>query len=108
MRTGGGQVASSLVDSPARLRHCAGMNQNIPHIAPQGVEPLPRLFYGWRVVDFVFVIMTFASGLGFYNISVILSALTREQGFSVSLWIWRRLRLRIRRIGIASIRRAVS
>ena len=34
---------------------------------------------------FVFVIMTFASGLGFYNISVILSALTREQGFSVSL-----------------------
>lgn len=61
------------------------MNQNIPHIAPQGVEPLPRLFYGWRVVGFVFVIMTFASGLGFYNISVILSALTREQGFSVSL-----------------------
>lgn len=50
------------------------MNQNIPHIAPQGVEPLPRLFYGWRVVGFVFVIMTFASGLGFYNISVILSA----------------------------------
>lgn len=46
---------------------------------------MPRLFYGWRVVAAIFVIMTFASGLGFYNISVILAALTREQGFSVSL-----------------------
>jgi len=61
------------------------MSQNLSRSAPQGEEPKPRIFYGWRVVASVFVIMTFSSGLGFYNISVILSALTREQGFSVSL-----------------------
>ncbi|MSP42446.1 MAG: MFS transporter [Alphaproteobacteria bacterium] len=61
------------------------MSQKLSRNAPLGEEPRPRIFYGWRVVASVFVIMTFSSGLGFYNISVILSALTREQGFSVSL-----------------------
>ena len=61
------------------------MNINSPETAPLDAQHEPRMFYGWRIVASVFVIMTFASGLGFYNISVILSALTREQGFSVSL-----------------------
>jgi MFS family permease len=61
------------------------MSQNVSRDAPPDAAPKPRLFYGWRIVASVFVIMTFASGLGFYNISVILAALTREQGFSVSL-----------------------
>lgn len=45
----------------------------------------PRMFYGWWVVAAVFVFMSFSSGLGFYNLSVFLAALTREYGFSVSL-----------------------
>ncbi|MEQ1889600.1 MAG: MFS transporter [Alphaproteobacteria bacterium] len=61
------------------------MNISVPETAPRDAQHEPRMFYGWRIVASVFVIMTFASGLGFYNISVILSALTREQGFSVSL-----------------------
>ncbi len=61
------------------------MSENLSSSAPRDARPRPRLFYGWRIVASVFVIMTFASGLGFYNISVILSALIREQGFSVSL-----------------------
>ncbi len=43
-----------------------------------------RVFFGWWVVVGVFVGMTTSSGLGFYNIAVVLEALTEERGFSVS------------------------
>lgn len=43
----------------------------------------PRFFYGWVVVAAVFVILTFAAGLGFYNATVYLQALVDEQGFSI-------------------------
>ncbi len=42
-----------------------------------------RVFYGWRVVAAVFVMLTMAAGLGFYNLTVYLRALSTEQGFSV-------------------------
>ncbi len=58
-----------------------GVPENL-HTARGAKTPL---FYGWRMVASIFVIMTFTSGLCFYNISVLLTALTREQGFSVSL-----------------------
>lgn len=48
-------------------------------------SPGTKIFYGWWVVLSVFVFMTFSSGLGFYNLSVILAALIHERGFSVSL-----------------------
>lgn len=44
----------------------------------------PRIFYGWVVVAAVFVVLTFAAGLGFYNATVYLQALVEEQGFSIS------------------------
>jgi len=43
----------------------------------------PRPFYGWVIVGAVFVILMVASGVGFYNASVILSAATDELDASV-------------------------
>ncbi|HEX2465441.1 MAG TPA: MFS transporter, partial [Thermoanaerobaculia bacterium] len=45
---------------------------------------LPKVFFGWWVVTAVFVMLAVSSGLGFYNLSVLLGALTEERGFSVS------------------------
>ncbi len=45
----------------------------------------PRFFYGWWVVAAVFVMLTVSAGLGFYNLTVFLRALSSEQGFSVSV-----------------------
>jgi MFS family permease len=44
-----------------------------------------RDYYGWRVVGAVFVMMTIASGLAFYNLAVFLEALTTARHFSISL-----------------------
>ena len=44
----------------------------------------PRVFYGWWVVAAVLVMLSVASGLGFYNLTVFLEALSRERGFSIS------------------------
>ncbi len=43
----------------------------------------PRPFYGWVIVGAVFIILMVASGVGFYNASVILSAATDELDASV-------------------------
>lgn len=43
------------------------------------------IYYGWKVVFAVFVMMMFSSGLGFYNMSVFMHALTNERGFPVGL-----------------------
>ena len=43
-----------------------------------------RVFFGWWVVAGVFVGMATSSGLGFYNIAVILEALTEERDFTVA------------------------
>ncbi|HUF32929.1 MAG TPA: MFS transporter [Acidimicrobiales bacterium] len=48
-----------------------------------GPTPPGRVFYGWAVVAAVFTMLSVASGLGFYNLTVYLRALTTEQGFSV-------------------------
>ena len=50
---------------------------------PQTATTSSPLFYGWRVVGALFVMLAFSSGLGFYNQSVLLEALTSERGFSV-------------------------
>jgi MFS family permease len=44
-----------------------------------------RVFYGWYVVGAVFVISTAASGLAFYNLSILLAAFVAERGFPVGL-----------------------
>lgn len=45
----------------------------------------PDIFYGWYVVGAIMVVMTVASGLGFYNLSVYLKAFVAHRGFSVSI-----------------------
>lgn len=42
-----------------------------------------RLFYGWKVVIAILVMLTFATGLSFYNHAVILSALSEQSSFTV-------------------------
>lgn len=43
------------------------------------------MFYGWYVVGAIGIVLTTTSGLGFYNLSVLLDALVRERGFPVAL-----------------------
>jgi len=43
------------------------------------------IFYGWKIVAALFVILAFSSGLGFYNHSVILTALSNDAGFPLGL-----------------------
>lgn len=42
------------------------------------------LYYGWKIVAALLVILTFASGLSFYNHSIYLNALSTQSNFSVS------------------------
>ncbi|MBX9590599.1 MAG: MFS transporter [Hyphomonadaceae bacterium] len=44
-----------------------------------------RVFYGWYVVAAALVILTMASGLAFYNLSILLAAFVAERGFPVAL-----------------------
>jgi MFS family permease len=49
----------------------------------QGRNGRSPIFYGWKVVAAILVVLTFASGLSFYNHAVILEALARKDIFSV-------------------------
>lgn len=42
------------------------------------------LYYGWKIVAALIIILTFASGLSFYNHSIYLNALATQSNFSVS------------------------
>jgi len=44
-----------------------------------------RIFYGWYVVGAIGIVLTTTSGLGFYNLSVLLDAFVRERAFPVAL-----------------------
>ena len=44
----------------------------------------PNIFHGWYVVGATMIVMTVASGLGFYNLSVYLKAFVAHGGFSVA------------------------
>ena len=41
-------------------------------------------FYGWRIVGAIFIMLMVSSGLGFYNLSVFIEALTKDSRFSVA------------------------
>ncbi len=43
------------------------------------------IFYGWKIVAALFVILAFSSGLGFYNHSVLVAALANESGFPMGV-----------------------
>ena len=43
-----------------------------------------RIFYGWYVVGAIALVLTTTSGLGFYNLSVLLDAFVAERGFPVA------------------------
>lgn len=47
-------------------------------------QPAP-VFYGWRIVAAMTVILTTIGGLAFYNLSVLLQAFVAERGFPVSM-----------------------
>lgn len=51
-------------------------------------KPGAESFDGWKVVWAILVVLTFASGLSFYNHSVILDALARDPQFSVESASW--------------------
>jgi MFS family permease len=51
----------------------------------RGCELRHRIFYGWYVVGAIALVLTTTSGLGFYNLSVLLDAFVRERGFPVAL-----------------------
>jgi len=44
-----------------------------------------EIFYGWYVVAAIALITTTSSGLGFYNLSILLAAFVAERGFPVAL-----------------------
>jgi hypothetical protein len=48
------------------------------------VEPVGASFPGWRVVAGAFIVLTTASGLGFYGLAVYLNAFSRERGWPVA------------------------
>ncbi|MCP4958019.1 MAG: MFS transporter [Actinomycetia bacterium] len=43
------------------------------------------LFYGWRIVGALFIVLATTAGLGFYNASVILTAAEKELGLSTTV-----------------------
>ena len=47
-------------------------------------ENTNTLYYGWKIVAALLVILTFSSGLSFYNHSIYLNALATQSNFSVS------------------------
>jgi hypothetical protein len=49
-----------------------------------------RIFYGWYVVYAIGLVLLTASGLAFYNLSVLLDAFIAERGFPVALTSARR------------------
>lgn len=51
---------------------------------PATKQQPPGLYYGWKVVVGLMIVLTFASGLSFYNHAIYLNALATQQGFSVS------------------------
>jgi MFS family permease len=42
------------------------------------------MYYGWKIVAALFIVLCFSSGLGFYIHAVMLQALVSEKGFSVT------------------------
>jgi len=50
-----------------------------------GQDSVEVIFYGWKIVAALFVILAFTSGLGFYNHSVLLTALAGEEGFPIAV-----------------------
>lgn len=51
----------------------------------EGQKTGETIFYGWKIVAALFVILAFTSGLGFYNHSVLLAALAGEAGFPMAV-----------------------
>jgi len=48
-------------------------------------EQAGQIYYGWKIVAAIFVILTFTSGLSFYNHAIYLNALAEQPAFTVSI-----------------------
>ena len=44
-----------------------------------------HVFYGWKIVSAIFVLLTFTSGLSFYNHAIYLNALAAQPAFTVGI-----------------------
>ena len=44
-----------------------------------------HIFYGWKIVSAIFVLLTFTSGLSFYNHAIYLNALAAQPAFTVGI-----------------------
>ena len=44
-----------------------------------------QIFYGWKIVSAIFVLLTFTSGLSFYNHAIYLNALAAQPAFTVGI-----------------------
>ena len=42
-----------------------------------------QIYYGWKIVAAIFVLLTFTSGLSFYNHAIYLNALAAQPAFTV-------------------------
>ena len=52
---------------------------------PENSNNSTPIFYGWKVVAALFVMLMFSSGLGFYNNSIMLQALSQDGTFSIEV-----------------------
>ena len=48
-------------------------------------EETGQIYYGWKIVGAIFVLLTFTSGLSFYNHAIYLNALAEQPAFTVSI-----------------------
>jgi len=48
-------------------------------------EKTSQIYYGWKIVAAIFVLLTFTSGLSFYNHAIYLNALAEQPAFTVSI-----------------------
>ena len=49
-----------------------------------GSSETDQIYYGWKVVAAILVLLTFTSGLSFYNHAIYLNALAAKPAFDVS------------------------
>ena len=48
-------------------------------------EEAGQIYYGWKIVGAIFFLLTFTSGLSFYNHAIYLNALAEQPAFTVSI-----------------------
>jgi MFS family permease len=61
---------------------CVGI-QRVNHV--KITSTISDIFYGWKIVAALFVMLSFSSGLGFYAHTIYLQALAQQVGYSITV-----------------------